>query len=1025
MRSFIKYIFSMEMAGVLMILAAVSMGMATFIENDFGTSAAKALVYNSWWFEFVIGLLLFNLIYNLGKMKPRKTRKWSIFIFHLAFVLIIVGAAITRFIGVEGLMSIREGEESSVFLSEHTYIIIKDEQDRELAKKKVLFSAVSNDEVDVDFFHHGKEYKLDTYDFIANAVEYVNESSQGPAMIEITRRENGRFVSYTLKEGEFGDFSGYSLGFNSEQAHDINIKIQDEKLFIGAVDSLHFFDMVNNIEEIIAPDSMVLLQLQKLYSFKDFDWLIKKYYPHASIAVTSRTASNKSMGGLSAIHFHVSDETGKLILSDYAMGSSGYSSPKELSIGEEKIKIYYGAEELRLPFSIKLRDFQLERYPASNSPSSYASEVTLIDKSDDINMDFRIYMNHVLDYKGYRFFQSSYDQDERGTVLSVNHDFTGMIVTYLGYALMMLGMFMALFTRNSRFRHLMRKTTSIVVLALGFSFFTPLMSYSQDTEQPMVSKVPQAQIDDLSHLLVQGHSSRFQPFNSISNQVVRKFSRKTSYKGLNTDQILLGMMLNPEYWMQQEMIKVSNNELKKIIGIDGSRARFVDFFEQTPEGNKYKLDKFVNDSYQKKPSERGTFEKDLITVDERVNVFYMGISGDFVRIFPIPDQPTTAWVGPNGPFTGIVGEDSAFVSSVFNYYLQSIKAGISSGDFSNADLMLKGIRQYQSSYAPYIQEEMDMLDLEIIYNKMDVFNRIYGLYGAIGFLMLILLFVKVLSPKLKFKWIIHLFAILILMLFVVHTLGLAGRWYISGHAPWSNGFESMIFIGWTTVLAGLIFYKNSPIALASTSVLTFLILFVAHLSWMNPEITNLVPVLKSYWLTIHVAIITSSYGFLFLGAFMGLLNLVFLIFQNSENHLRIKEKVAEVSKINEMTLIVGLYLLTIGTFLGGIWANESWGRYWGWDPKETWALVTVLVYAFVVHMRYIPGLRGVYAFNLMSVIAYFSVLMTYFGVNYYLSGLHSYASGDPMPIPSFVYYTLAGLLVVALLSYRKYKKHGA
>jgi len=281
----------------------------------------------------------------------------------------------------------------------------------------------------------------------------------------------------------------------------------------------------------------------------------------------------------------------------------------------------------------------------------------------------------------------------------------------------------------------------------------------------------------------------------------------------------------------------------------------------------------------------------------------------------------------------------------------------------------------------------------------------------------------VLQPKFQMKWPVHILAIMVLLTFVAHTFGLAARWYIAEHAPWSDGYESMIFIGWATILAGLVFYKNSPISLAATSVLTFLILFVAHLSWMNPEITNLVPVLKSYWLTIHVAIITGSYGFLFLGAFMGFLNLIFLIFQNDANSSRITEKVKEISRINEMTLIVGLYLLTIGTFLGAIWGNESWGRYWGWDPKETWALITILLYAFITHMRFVPGLKGLFAFNFMSLIAYFSVLMTYFGVNYYLSGLHSYASGDPMPIPDFVYYVIAVIIMVTAVANYKFRKY--
>ncbi len=188
------------------------------------------------------------------------------------------------------------------------------------------------------------------------------------------------------------------------------------------------------------------------------------------------------------------------------------------------------------------------------------------------------------------------------------------------------------------------------------------------------------------------------------------------------------------------------------------------------------------------------------------------------------------------------------------------------------------------------------------------------------------------------------------------------RWYVSGHAPWSNGYEALTYVAWATVLAGLIFASKSFITLSVTSVLAFLILFVAHLSFMDPQITNLVPVLKSYWLVIHVATITASYGFLAMGALLAYINLLMMCLHNPKNLLYIRRTIHELTLTIEMTLTIGLYLLSIGVFLGAVWANESWGRYWGWDPKETWALVTVLVYAFVLHMRLIPGLKGTLCF---------------------------------------------------------------
>jgi cytochrome c-type biogenesis protein CcsB len=233
----------------------------------------------------------------------------------------------------------------------------------------------------------------------------------------------------------------------------------------------------------------------------------------------------------------------------------------------------------------------------------------------------------------------------------------------------------------------------------------------------------------------------------------------------------------------------------------------------------------------------------------------------------------------------------------------------------------------------------------------------------------------------------------------------------------------MIFISWVTLMAGFIFSRKSAFALSATAVLASMTLMVAHLSFMDPEITNLVPVLKSYWLTLHVSVITGSYGFLGLGAILGLITMILLALSNNKNRERIANTIDELTVINYKTLTLGLYFLTIGTFLGAVWANESWGRYWGWDPKETWSLITIIIYSIVIHSRTIPGMKDIFTFNLISLFAFSSVLMTYFGVNYYLSGLHSYAAGDPVPVPSFVYIALIILTALSFMAYSKYNSH--
>jgi cytochrome c-type biogenesis protein CcsB len=254
--------------------------------------------------------------------------------------------------------------------------------------------------------------------------------------------------------------------------------------------------------------------------------------------------------------------------------------------------------------------------------------------------------------------------------------------------------------------------------------------------------------------------------------------------------------------------------------------------------------------------------------------------------------------------------------------------------------------------------------------------------------------------------------------FLFHTAGLGMRWYVSERAPWSNGYESMIYIAWTTVLAGLIFVRRSVGGMAATMVQSGVILLIALLSYLNPEITPLVPVLNSYWLTIHVSLEAGSYGFLMLGAIIGFVNLMLITVTNADRYDRVKRLVREMTWLSELTLTGGLFMLSVGTYLGGVWANESWGRYWGWDAKETWALVSILVYAFILHMRLIPSMRSLLAFNIATLVGLASVIMTYFGVNYYLSGLHSYAAGDPIPVPSWVYISTAAAVVVSLTAAR-------
>jgi cytochrome c-type biogenesis protein CcsB len=400
-----------------------------------------------------------------------------------------------------------------------------------------------------------------------------------------------------------------------------------------------------------------------------------------------------------------------------------------------------------------------------------------------------------------------------------------------------------------------------------------------------------------------------------------------------------------------------------------------------------------------------------------VNIFFMAISGDFLTAFPVPGHPGNKWHNADEPYSTFDTTDAQFVENILPLYYSAVVNGMSSNDWSQADSTLGYLKTFQNRYGTTVMPSSLKTRLEITYNNTNIFKRLFPVYGTIGLIFIIVLFIQVLNSKVNLRWVVRLLIGIIMALFLLHTIGLAIRWYVAGHAPWSNGYETMIYIAWGTVLSGILFVRTSKITLATTAILASVTLMVANLSWLDPQVTNLVPVLKSYWLVIHVAIITASYSFLGVGALLGFLNLILISLQNKNNFKKLNNTIEELTNINEMNLIIGVFLVTIGTFLGAVWANESWGRYWGWDPKETWALVTVLVYSFIIHMRLIPGMNGVYGFNFAALIGFSSVLMTYFGVNYYLSGMHSYAAGDPVPIPTFVYYAVAIVFLVSLLSY--------
>ena len=1011
-------LFGTRAAGLYILVFAASIGIATFIENDFGTSSAQKVVFKTKWFELLLVLFSITLMVNIKRFQMIKQKKWALIIFHLSMVIIIIGAGVTRYIGYEGMMHIRENDQSSQFLSAETYLkyeVIKDGQKYQF-DEPVLFATLGNNKMKESYLIGNDLIETEVEEFVPNPVQVMKTDETGRPMLKIViGGMNGR-EEYFIIPGESKKIRNLVFNFtNSYRPDAINLKYEDKQLFIKANRTLTQMVMATQTRDTLIPrEEFYPLRLRSLYSDGPNGFVFGDFNEKAIVEIESENRKVKNES-LTALRMNVTINGDSK--NAFVLGKKGLpGSPAIIRSGDVSMAISYGAKYKSVPFAIHLKEFIMERYPGTNSAASYASEVQLIDDRENLKMDYRIFMNNILDHDGYRFFQSSFDQDEKGTYLSVNHDFVGTWISYLGYALLTIGLIMLFFTKNSRFYKVSQKLKKMnhgLLSVLFFLLFSQSI-FAQKVIAPSTSSVSASHSELFSTVIVQDHKGRMKPMHTLSREFVRKMARTESINGLSADQVVLSMYTDKQNWLVVPMIKISaNSRLHAILGTEGPLAAFKDFFQTNGE---YKLRDEVRTAYGLQPIDRGQFEKDIMKIDERVNIASMIYSGRIFKIIPVPGHKNNEWVSAQIDHKSEIGK-VPLADRFFSAYKPALSQAIQDGDYSLVDKMVSELRSFQKEKGSAVIPSDTQLNLEILLNKLNVFSRLSLYYSLLGFAFLIILFISVFSPNAKVLKFTKYIIWLVIAGFAFHTLGLGIRWYVSERAPWSNGYESMIYIAWTTTLAGLIFTRKSLGGLAATMILAGTILLVAMLSYLDPEITPLVPVLRSYWLTIHVSLIAGSYGFLMLGAIIGIINLILMIFLSENNKTRIKEIITEMTYISEMTLVGGLVMISIGTYLGGVWANESWGRYWGWDAKETWALVTILVYAFILHMRIIPKAYSLYSFNLATLFGFASVAMTYFGVNYYLSGLHSYAAGDPVPIPTWVYIAVVCVCIVSVLAY--------
>lgn len=706
-------------------------------------------------------------------------------------------------------------------------------------------------------------------------------------------------------------------------------------------------------------------------------------------------------------------------------------APQRVELDGETYWLAYGSILRTLPYNLFLTEFRLETYPGSDNPASYESHVLLNDPEQGIEgRPVRIWMNNPLNHRGTKHFQSSYDRDRLGTVLSINRD-PGKMPTYIGYTIFSLGFVLVLVrSRGGDRKRQQGAALGVAVLAAGLVGFWPVTASAQhgghghshgpaqpEGPPPTLQLSPEAR-DLAARLIVQDWRGRMKPLDTLARETSIKITRKAVFEGHDPVELFLAFAVVPTSWYHHPSIAVTNNGVKDLLRISHDQTHVS--LAKVLEGGRYGLQSDVETAQRTAPGNRSKTQQQLLRFDERVHLMYGALQGMSLRIFPVPDDPGNKWGGIQEALEAMPEGDPR--RAEYELAANTLFLGLERG---NQPEILEGLRltkELQYRYGTSVKPSKLRTNSELILNRLNPFQRATLPYLA-GFVLLIIAYFLHLFRRNEAPWSLRSPLYLIGMLlfiggFALHIYGFTLRWIASARAPLSNGHESLLWVALAVAAAGLIYEFKSRTAASGAlgSLLAALVLGVSMMSAFDPAIGPLVPVLASYWLIIHVTVITASYGFFALCCLLGFLTLVLLIIAG----LSRRPVAAAVSKLDRMSadvMMAGLALLAVGTLLGGVWANESWGRYWGWDPKETWALVSILVYSLILHFRWIPRYSNAFVHAMWSFLAIWVIIMTYFGVNYLLTGLHSYGAGEASRIPTWVVISFMVMVAMSVVAY--------
>ena len=643
-----------------------------------------------------------------------------------------------------------------------------------------------------------------------------------------------------------------------------------------------------------------------------------------------------------------------------------------------------GMKEEKLPFSLCLQKFEAKMHDGTNAVADYSSKFTVID--GDGKSEGEVSMNNIYSHRSYRLYQSSYDEDGKGSVLAINADPYGIPVTYTGYALLFISLVWMLFDPKGGYRKLLKSPLlkkgaliTALILSMGNIQTLHAESATNNLQNAVLPKETAEKFGEL-HIL---YNDRICPVQTFALDFCKKIYGARSYQGLTAEQVLSGWVFYGNTWANEPFIKIKSGEMKTAMNLP-DYASLNTFFNREMGG--YTIGQYVQEYYN---GQQDKFHQQAADIDGKIQIIMELREGVSLKVLPYTftknvkatkDHPfikagTTTWFSPVDKLPQAVEHQHAlYIRNVFSLLNGDVKAG----NTSRVNEFFVKMKKYQEVSSGNSLPTATQYKAERINNAFPFATILFMANLTLGFIALFYTIYRM-TKKREIKVLNIALPILLGVSFLALTFGLALRWIISGNIPMSNGYESMLTAAWFVMLISILMQLRIRIVMVFGFLISGFFLLVSHINQMDPAIGQMMPVLNSPLLSIHVSIIMMSYALLSLTFICGIMG------------ISLRSHGEELQALSRIFLYPALTTMGFGIFIGAIWANVSWGNYWSWDSKETWALITFMIYAVVVHTQSLPVFRKPLVYHIYITLAFLSIAMTYFGVNYFLTGMHSYA----------------------------------